>query len=565
MTRSGALAFGFAALCACGDDPAVVVEIETRDTVRELAYLSIEVSDGSESIRNRFDLDDGEFPKTLTVAVDGRSGEMTVDVTGYDAGDVELAHGVASVALGASDELPLTLDPAEFAVNARIDGYQTLTRDLQFAGRQIAAAPDGTFVVVWEDAAPQIRLFDERALPASNGVAMNDLEVDVAQYPGEPGRDDHVAIAQGNGVYLAAWETGQGMSFWPRDIYVRAFGGSDLTPATSLPEVPVSTSMTESSEMPAIAALSGGGFAVSWIRVDPMELGQGEARVRLVDADGAPLPGDVRVSSKSNGDLHSRPTAAGLAGGGFVVAWEEDLPDSYESDVVARLFNASAGARTADITLAAGDPDHAMRLPYAAALPDGGFVVAWVVDSIFGLSTVLRLYDGQGTPTSTRVVIGELEDFDEHAAVAVRPDGAIGVTWFVGNGLGEDFDVYFRLFHPNGMPCGDAQIVTNVTQASQSVASIAAFGDGAFLVTWTDSSEQNGDTDLEGVKARAIYPRLDRTDGSIGATCDPEANSCDGDLQCSSTAAGWLCHETCVANGQDCDNGGVCSDGVCVF
>jgi hypothetical protein len=565
MIRVGPLAFALAALCACGDDPAVVVDIDTRVTVRDLSYLSIQVSDASESIRNRFDLDDSEFPKSLTIATDGRGGEMTVDVTGYDANDVERAHGVATVVLGSAGELSLMLDPAEFGVNARIDGFQTLTRDLQFAGRQISVADDGTFVVVWEDAVPQIRLFDERALPKSNGVAMNDLEFDVAQYPGDPGRDDHVAIAHSNGVYLAAWETGVGMNFWPRDVFVRAFRASDAAPATNFPEVPVSTSMSESSEMPSVVPLADGNFAVVWIRVDPTEFGQGDARVRLVGPDGMPLPGDARASSKSNGDLHSRPAGAGLTGGGFVLVWEEDVPNGFETDVVARLFTAAAGARTADITIAAGNVDQAMRLPYAAALADGGFAIAWVVDSIFGLGSVLQLFDSQGAATSTQIGIGELEDFDEHAVVAVRGDGAIGVTWFVGNGLGENFDVYFRLFHPNGMPCGDAEIVSNVTQASQSAASIAAFGDDAFLVTWTDASELAGDTDLEGIEARAIYPRLDRTDGTIGSTCDPDMDTCGDDLQCVDVAAGSLCHETCPVNGVDCDNGGVCSDGVCVY
>src|SRR6185295_4946743 len=101
-----------------------------------------------------FPLDPGlQFPKTFTVTPDGRDGDLSLSATALDAAGQPVGLGSATLAIepGGRTDVDLQLDPADYLVNAAVVGDQKLGFRADYSGRQIGVAPDGAFVIVWED------------------------------------------------------------------------------------------------------------------------------------------------------------------------------------------------------------------------------------------------------------------------------------------------------------------------------------------------------------------------------------------------------------------------------
>src|SRR5262249_55599580 len=140
------------------------------------------------------------------------------------------------------------------------------------------------------------------------------------------------------------------------------------------------------------------------------------------------------------------------------------------------------------------------------ALPDGGFLIAWVgwdpVDPTLVTQPLLaRHVDAQGK------VGAELRLTDSSVSVPslhARADGAIALAWADSGtaGDGNEAGIRFRLLAPDGTPCGDPVVANTTTQGEQFGPSVAATADGGFLVAWSDASGTAPDTDGTAVRAR---------------------------------------------------------------
>jgi hypothetical protein len=94
--------------------------------------------------------------------------------------------------------------------------------------------------------------------------------------------------------------------------------------------------------------------------------------------------GEVFAVGPVDGGSQGRPTVAPVAGGGFVVAWEEGGADGSDTGTIgARAFDAQGGARFNNRAcdrdaFALHDPlDGPQRLPSLALLPGGSLAAAW--------------------------------------------------------------------------------------------------------------------------------------------------------------------------------------------
>jgi hypothetical protein len=231
-----------------------------------------------------------------------------------------------------------------------------------------------------------------------------------------------------------------------------------------------------------------------------------------------------------------------------------------------------------DDLLLSSYPDGIAFNPHVAGLADGGFVVAWHAfeanDPVLQRRPVMaRVVDADGHMASEIVVAAETNSDPGLVvpAVAVRKsDGAIAVTW-ADLGVGSDGNgagVRMRLLRENGMPSGDAFVANTTQVGDQFGASVAAVGDDAFLVAWTDGSMTPPDTEGNGLRARYLYATLDRHDGIIGARCGAADDAdCAAELTCAADASGTqLCHPSCAnPEGAPCAAGGTCTGGVCAF
>jgi hypothetical protein len=210
------------------------------------------------------------------------------------------------------------------------------------------------------------------------------------------------------------------------DIRARLFTADGL-PGSFL-EIAVDPVATFGSD---VAALADGGFAVTWTRLQANDF---DVLMSVHNADGSVRHAADAVNVNLAHDAFG--TIAGLAGGGFVVAWEQSNEIRYRrfdangsaldgTDAIGVLIDASGGLKT-DVRV--------------AGLPDGGFVVAYQ-DGNWGtqLGITAVVFDPDGTQRSALLHVnafangGSPETLAREPTLTVLPNGYFVVGWIDGH------------------------------------------------------------------------------------------------------------------------------------
>lgn len=167
-------------------------------------------------------------------------------------------------------------------------------------------------------------------------------------------------------------------------------------------------------------SLSNGGVAFAW------RTSAGEIRVLTRDRLGNQTAPEFVVSATSSGN----PSIAGLTGGGFVVTWAGTDPSGIGTapDIVARRYDAAlnaAGPAFRVNNATAGD----QTVPHAAGLAGGGFAIAWTTASEYQA----RFYDATGLAVTGEVILNTsaitgTSFFDARAL----DDGGVVFAWASG-------------------------------------------------------------------------------------------------------------------------------------
>ncbi len=172
--------------------------------------------------------------------------------------------------------------------------------------------------------------------------------------------------------------------------------------------------LTTEQTRPVVASLTNGGFVVAW---EGQETGSSNTDVyaRLFDASGSAV-GSTFLVNTTVAPVQIRPTVTGLAGGGFVVGWisvGQLQPGNTRADVFARVFDASGAATTGEIQMNAivtGDQVEPVLVATAS-----GFAVAIQGHPGSGWGVYVRGFLADGTPVTS-------QEFQVSAHLAPRPD-----------------------------------------------------------------------------------------------------------------------------------------------
>lgn len=215
------------------------------------------------------------------------------------------------------------------------------------------------------------------------------------------------------------------------------------------------------------------------------------------DADGAAMGGQFQVNAFTTG-TQSNPVVAADSAGGFVVVWQSYgygiAPPRDPQGVFARRFDSSGlpigdefavNTRTSGFQ---GDVDVAMA-------PDGGFVVTWsdgnYLDPLDGDETgvAARRFDPLGIPASGEFQVNSYTTgYQTQPDIAADAEGNFLIVWTSGDDdSGPDGDgngIFAQHFAADGQRVGGELQVNVFTTADQSSPSVAATGDGDFVVAW---------------------------------------------------------------------------------
>ena len=175
-----------------------------------------------------------------------------------------------------------------------------------------------------------------------------------------------------DGSVAFAW-TGNGTQSGQADdlgTFVRIFAVDGGGPVLGAPPPPLGDEgLIGPGGVPMIAALSGGGYAVGWLTVNG---GLTDLNVQVFTGNGTPVGSPLNLGGHDFTSDSCYPSLAALDNGGFVLAWVKETLGSTDTPIVAQRFDASGAPAGPLLTLSADSGDYD---PVVVAMPGGGYLV----------------------------------------------------------------------------------------------------------------------------------------------------------------------------------------------
>lgn len=260
----------------------------------------------------------------------------------------------------------------------------------------------------------------------------------------------------------------------------------------------------------AVEALDDGGFFIVWdSSVEFADYEYFGKYIRIFDADGSPRGDEMLISTLS--DQAGGGSVIRLTDGRFLSTWE------YSGGGIGARFLRADGTPVGD-DIQVNDTESGWENgPVTAALPGGGFVVAWDTDFYLwdepednpeGTSIRARVFQADGTPAGPDILMNTSETnymFSAVRSVEVLPTGRTLVTWETADGIKG------RMMNASGTPLGDE--FDYVAPTSPKGTELA---DGRWMESWRD---------VEGYDGPLFAQMKNANDNSISSVFTIDADS----------------------------------------
>ena len=288
-----------------------------------------------------------------------------------------------------------------------------------------------------------------------------------------------------DGGFVITWRDGEEEA---DNIFLQRFNASGEKVGS---ETRVNTTTTYWQSLDRVAGLNGGGYVVMWSSYVSYANSY-DVHAQQYDADGNPVGGEVSVNTTTE-DSQTPSAIMALSDGGYLIAWSSR--DGDGSGAYFQRFD-SSGSTVGGETLVNTTTVEYQGVPSAAALSDGGYVIAWTSYGQDGddYGIYHQRYDADGNPVGLETLTNTYTDGQQYEARAAGLSvGGYVVSWRAGGGQdGSGDGVYFQRYDADGNPLGTETLVNTTTAGNQSGASIAAINGGGYVITW-ETYGQDGD------------------------------------------------------------------------
>jgi hypothetical protein len=267
---------------------------------------------------------------------------------------------------------------SEFRVDISISYYHVQA--------DVAARPDGSFVVVWDDYIDIFGLqMNTDGTPLGTEFFVND----------SLGSMSGASIgAASDGSFVVGWTDRSDIDGDAAGVLARLFASDGSPNGTDLL---VNTSVTGDQYAAVLDVAPGGEFLVVWETYGQVPEGDG-LYAQLFDSGGAKRGSQFRVDA-GNSVYAGAAAVAAAANGEFVVVWNEPIAeDSYIYSIVARRVDSAGQPTSEPIDVDAESPNDQSQASVAAD-PNGEFLVVWRQDLDDGDIVAQRLASAEGTFT----------------------------------------------------------------------------------------------------------------------------------------------------------------------
>jgi Ca2+-binding RTX toxin-like protein len=419
-------------------------------------------------------------------------------------------------------------------------------RDVVFA-----RLPGDGYVAVWFD----LETGTVRAQRFEGNGRKVGAEVEVGHGRGQPS-----VAATDHGGFIVAWNPPDGLD---TGIKARLFdaGANPLGPVAT-----ISTTNDSEVEMPEVAALENGGYAVVWKVMDTASNWFG-VRAQLLDADGATVGDEIFVALRVS--YYPGVDVVGLAGGGFVATWTEPESgaDNYggNSNIRAQMFTAS-GTTVGDPVVVNTILPGGQAKSQLLALPDGGFVAVWADDGgrhkrIFTFNgnegVWLQRFDAQGQKVGDVIRTGETGYLPDMPTLALSETGLF-VTWSERYGYNYSYSrLKGQFFTLEGSAQGPPFELGTATATAEYETSTLLLGNGAIMLGWNNENNGRGTLSLQSQLLVPVSYGTASADAFVGtASRDYHAAGAGNDVVAGGAEADGLAGE----DGDDRLSGGTGDD-----
>lgn len=319
----------------------------------------------------------------------------------------------------------------EFVVNSQTSGCQQAP--------DVAAAPDGTFTVVWQSEGQDGNGFGVFARRFSANGSPLGAEIQVNSTTAGDQRSPRVAHdAAGN--FVIVWESfGQDGDGW--GVVARRFGASG--PLSS--EVTVPTATGGPQRHPDLAFQPTGQVIFAWDGPDGE--GSGIFLRRFQGTLASPDPAAVRANTSTAG-VQSFPALGTDASGNVIAFWESAATGDSGSVIRARRFDRLLAPVGSEIQADAGSSGPAFR-PAVESAGSGDFLALWegATSHLGGPGVLVRAFDFlEKSAASGALVHTTAPGGRGRPALAASPSGTFVAAWQSLGQDGEGSGVYARRF-----------------------------------------------------------------------------------------------------------------------
>lgn len=216
---------------------------------------------------------------------------------------------------------------------------------------------------------------------------------------------------------------------------------------------------------------------------------------QFFDSTGSPVGSEFGLTADLEG-AHITPAVAADGSGGFVVAWENSVDDSWNREILGRRLDSLGAPIGNPFQINAASTGNQLR-PAVRWAPDGTkFLVAWASYAVESALADIRgrVFDSAGSPLTPEFQINSVTTERQLSpAVAAGSNDSFLVTWtnfYPSDGEGRS--VAGRVVHTSGEPLNTEFVVNTFTPNHQSKPAVTHLSGDAFVVVWT-SLFQDGD------------------------------------------------------------------------
>jgi hypothetical protein len=332
-------------------------------------------------------------------------------------------------------------------------------------------------------AVPAVLLMSWARVAAAQVAAGPEFRVNTYTTGAQESYRQFLAVAP-NGDFVVTWEDVGGHDGDRSGVFAQRFNAAG---APLGGEFRVNTYTTSIQTGGAVAMDGRGRFVIVWAS-DRGDGGDFDVLAQRYDAGGAPMGGEFRVNEFTAAEQYN-PTVAADATGDFVVVWSDSSGrDGDARGPFGRRFDASGAAIGSDSQINTYTTG-AQWAPAVGCHPSGAFVVTWGSSGQDGSGegVFAQRFDAAGQRLGGELAVNTYTTGVQTASrVAINAAGEFVIAWF-GPGPGDDNGAFLRRYDAAGSALGAEFRVNTNTILSQARPAVGYDAAGSPVVTWYDT------------------------------------------------------------------------------